>query len=93
MIGSADTQDQPAYLSFDAMNTIMKNLKKPQFDYDGFKRIYDENPEIQPLVKNFDSKGITLYTKKEAPSDAPKGQKTDGKVDKMAQRATSKAVA
>jgi len=42
VIGSADTQDQPAYLSFDAMNTIMKNLKKPQFDYDGFKRIYDE---------------------------------------------------
>ena len=75
------------------MNTIMKNLKKPQFDYDGFKAIYDASPELQPLIKNFDSKGITLYTKKEAPSDAPQGKETDGKVDKMAQRATSKAVA
>lgn len=71
----------------------MKNLKKPQFDYDGFKAIYDASPELQPLIKNFDSKGITLYTKKEAPSDAPQGKATDGKVDKMAQRATSKAVA
>ena len=26
-------------------------------------------------------------------TDAPKGQKTDGEVDKMAQRATSKATA
>ena len=48
---------------------------------------------MKPLIKNFDSKGITLYTKKEAPSDAPQGKETDGEVDKMAQRATSKAVA
>ena len=63
MIGSADNQDQPAYLSFDALNNIMKNMKAPQFDYDGFKVLYDTNPDLQPLVKNFDQDGVELNTK------------------------------
>ena len=72
----------------------MMNLKRPQFDYDGFKAIYDANPDMQPLVKNFDEKGVTLFTKTEAPSDAPQGgEEGDGEVDKMAQRATAKASA
>ena len=42
-----------------------------QFDYDGFKQVYDANPELQTYIKNFDDKGVTLSTKKEADSDAP----------------------
>jgi hypothetical protein len=93
MIGSADNQSQPAYLSWDALNQIMRNMKAPQFDYDGFKMIYDANPDIQPLIKNFDNKGLTLATKID--NDEPEaGVEPEGgdEVDTMAQRATNKAL-
>ena len=93
MIGSADNQSQPAYLSWDALNQIMRNMKAPQFDYDGFKMIDDANPDIQPLIKNFDNKGLTLATKID--SDEPEaGAEPEGgdEVDAMAQRATNKAL-
>tara|TARA_B100000927_G_scaffold42128_1_gene30015 strand:+ start:591 stop:875 length:285 start_codon:yes stop_codon:yes gene_type:complete len=93
LIGSADNQDQPAYLSFDALNNIMKNMKAPQFDYDGFKVLYDTNPDLQPLVKNFDQDGVELSTKSTASGDdATVPQDDTGAVDKMAQRATSSAL-
>ena len=93
MIGSADNQDQPAYLSFDALNNIMKNMKAPQFDYDGFKVLYDTNPDLQPLVKNFDQDGVELNTKSTASGDdATVPQDDTGAVDKMAHRATSSAL-
>ena len=57
MIGSADSKGQSAYLSFEALNQIMTNMDLQQFDYDGFKQIYDANPDVQKLVKNFDDKG------------------------------------
>ena len=56
MIGSADNKSQSAYLSFEALNQIMQNMDLQQFDYDGFKQIYDANPDVQNLVK-------TLMTK------------------------------
>ena len=92
MIGGADNKNQPAYLSFQALNKILSNVDKPQFDYDGFKVVYDANPDFQAYVKNFDDKGVTLATKVEAPSDAQ--VQTDSgtdTVDQMAKRATAKA--
>jgi len=92
MIGGADNKNQPAYLSFQALNKILSNVDKPQFDYDGFKVVYDANPDLQAYIKNFDDKGVTLATKVEAPSDAQ--VQTDSgtdTVDQMAKRATTKA--
>ena len=60
-----------------------------QFDYDGFKQVYDANPELQNLVKNFDEKGVTLGTKQEADSDAPVQSDAPDQVDQMANRATT----
>tara|TARA_Y100000389_G_C17021875_1_gene299200 strand:- start:85 stop:369 length:285 start_codon:yes stop_codon:yes gene_type:complete len=93
MIGGADNKDQPAYLSFDAINKIMTNLDQIHFDYNGFKAVYDANPEIQNYVKNFDDKGITLNTKVEAPSDAqiPQADSNADVVGDMAKRATANA--
>jgi hypothetical protein len=93
MIGGADNKKQPAYLSFQALNKIMRNIDKPQFDYDGFKVVYDANPDFQAYVKNFDDKGVTLATKVEAPSDAqiPQADSNADTVDQMAKRATANA--
>lgn len=92
MIGGADNKDQPAYLSFDALNKIMQNVGEPQFEYQGFKAVYDANPDLAVYVKNFDQKGVTLATKVEAPSDTqiPDTDATN-KVDQMAKRATANA--
>tara|TARA_B100001248_G_C27105090_1_gene328744 strand:- start:66 stop:278 length:213 start_codon:yes stop_codon:yes gene_type:complete len=67
----------------------MNNMDMQQFDYDGFKQVYDANPELQNLVKNFDEKGVTLGTKQEADSDAPVQSDAPDEVDQMAKRATS----
>tara|TARA_B100001287_G_scaffold213964_1_gene182779 strand:- start:1458 stop:1670 length:213 start_codon:yes stop_codon:yes gene_type:complete len=66
----------------------MMNMDFQQFDYDGFKQVYDANPDLQTYVKNFDDKGVTLSTKKEADSDAPVQSDAPDQVDQMAQRAT-----
>ena len=95
MIGSADSKGQSAYLSFEALNQIMTNMDLQQFDYDGFKQIYDANPDVQKLVKNFDDKGVTLTTKQEADSEEPMTKTTDpadAAVDQMAKRATNAAL-
>ena len=95
MIGSADSKGQSAYLSFEALNQIMTNMDLQQFDYDGFKQIYDANPDVQKLVKNFDDKGVTLTTKQEADSQEPMTKTTDpadATVDQMAKRATNAAL-
>ena len=66
-----------------------------QFDYDGFKQVYDANPELQNLVKNFDEKGVTLGTKQEADSEEPMTKTTDpadATVDQLAKRATNAAL-
>tara|TARA_B110000495_G_scaffold181162_1_gene175698 strand:- start:50 stop:334 length:285 start_codon:yes stop_codon:yes gene_type:complete len=93
MIGGADNKKQSAYLSFDAINKIMTNVDQTHFDYDGFKAVYDANPELQAYVKNFDDKGITLATKVEAPSDAdiPQADSNADVVGQMAKRATANA--
>jgi hypothetical protein len=67
----------------------MNNMDMQQFDYDGFKQVYDANPDLQNLVKNFDDKGVTLATKADADSDAPTQSNTPDQVDQMAQRATT----
>ena len=38
-------------------------MDQQQFDYDGFKQIYDANPELKTYVKNFDDKGVTTFYK------------------------------
>ena len=93
MIGGADNKSQPAYLSFDAINKIMTNIGQTHFDYDGFKSVYDANPDLAAYVKNFDDKGIPLATKVEAPSDSqiPQADSNADTVDQMAKRATAKA--
>jgi hypothetical protein len=91
MIGGADNKNQPAYLSFQALNKMLLNLDQPQFDYNGFKAVYDANPDFQAYIKNFDEKGVTLSTKVEAPSDTQIPQGDADTVDQMAKRATANA--
>lgn len=71
----------------------MSNIGKEEFSYDSFKMIFDSDPIVQALVKNFDKNGVELNTKKSknvtAPSDADADRSS---VSQAAKRATNKAL-
>jgi hypothetical protein len=70
----------------------MTNAGSESFDYGSFKMVYDSDPVIQALVKRFDQNGVELTTKKD--SDVGQVDQEGGDaVEKMAKRATNKALA
>jgi hypothetical protein len=90
LISQADSQNQPSYLSWNAVNSLMQNVGEEQFDYDSFKASYDSNPQVQSLVQRFDGDGIELKTKTKNPK-APGGKDTGAdNVSKMAKAATAR---
>ena len=87
-ISQADRQQQPSYLSWDALNSLMVNIGDEQFDYDSFKNSYDTNPMIKQLIQRFDARGVELKTKTKNPKKAQPGG--EGEVAKMAKAATAR---
>ena len=87
-ISQADRQQQPSYLSWDALNSLMVNIGDEQFDYDSFKNSYDTNPMIKQLVQRFDARGVELKTKNKNPKKGQPGG--EGEVAKMAKAATAR---
>lgn len=85
LISQADSQNQPSYLSWDALNKIMQNIGDEQFDYNSFKNSYDSSPMVKNLVHKFDNRGIELKTKKATPNKKQGSKETD--VSKMAKAA------
>lgn len=88
LVSQANSQQQPSYLSWTALNNLMQNVGDEQFDYDSFKVSYDSNPMIKNLVTRFDARGIELKTRNKNPK---KGQpEKEGEVSKMAKAATAR---
>jgi hypothetical protein len=87
-ISQADRQQQPSYLSWDALNNLMQNIGDEQFDYDSFKNSYDTNPMIKQLIQRFDARGVELKTKNKNPKKGQPGG--EGEVAKMAKAATAR---
>lgn len=65
----------------------MRKAGVPQFDFGTFKIAYDENPQLQDLVK-FGPKGVTVYS--DSTDKLPQSKKGSGgsEVEKMAKRAS-----
>lgn len=85
LISQADNQNQPSYLSWDALNKIMQNIGDEQFDYNSFKNSYDSSPMVKNLVHRFDNRGVELKTKTTVPNKKQGQKQTD--VSKMAKAA------
>lgn len=61
LIGKSASEKQPAKYNWAALNKILKsNDASLAADYETFKAMYDTNPAIQNLVKNFNADGIEL---------------------------------
>ena len=89
LVSQANSQQQSSYLSWAALNNLMQNVGKEQFDYDSFKSTYDENPVIQNLIHKFDAKGVELKTQKTTPKKAETGKK-ESSISKMAKSAAKR---
>jgi hypothetical protein len=92
ILGSADTNNQTAQISYQQLSNLLNPLGYGEMDYDAFKAIHDSDSErFNDIVDNFDSEGITLKTKAQTPQQTltPKG--SSGKsVDQMAHNVVSK---
>jgi hypothetical protein len=67
----------------------MSNTGAEQFSYGSFKQVYDSNPSIQRMIKNFDQEKITLDTQEQEETGlAPQKDDGNSSVGQMAKRAT-----
>ena len=89
MRGSADEKDQPSDVSMDAVKQIMSNTGYPAFNYDVFKRIYDQDGDLKNVVADFDNEKIIVKTDKEAEKDPAMDYDDQGSTDTVKKMAKS----
>lgn len=83
LVGRSDSKGVSQTLSWPALAHILQNLGYGGLTFDQFAKVYDENPGLQPLVRNYDENGIQLGTKEapaggdEEPMDIPTGPSVD----------------
>ena len=89
MKGDADEQDKPSDVSMDAVKQIMSNTGYPAFNYDVFKRIYDQDGDLKNVVADFDQEKIIVKTDHEAEKDPEMDYDDQGSTDVVKKMAKS----
>ena len=87
MKGDADDKDTSSEISMDAVAGIMNNTGYPAFNYDVFKRMYDDGEELKNIVADFDQEKIVIKTDQEAEKDPAMDYDDQGSTDKVKQMA------
>jgi hypothetical protein len=67
----------------------MNNTGYPAFNYDVFKRMYDDGQELKNIVADFDNEKIVIKTDQEAEKDPAMDFDDQGSTDKVKQMAKS----
>lgn len=89
MRGDADEQDKPSDISMDAVKQIMSNTGYPAFNYDVFKRIYDQDGDLKNVVADFDQDKIIVKTDHESEKDPKMDYDNQGSTDVVKKMAKS----
>ena len=89
MKGDADEKSVPAEISVDAVKQIMNNTGYPAFNYDVFKRIYDQDGDLKNVVADFDQEKIVIKTDAEAEKDPAMDYDDQGSTDVVKKMAKS----
>ena len=100
-IGRSSSKKEPATLNWASLGKIAADAGfEMGADYETFKSMYDSNPIIQTLVKNFNADGVELNVPGVAePGDAnaqspvKQGQTSQDAVDKIAASAAPQQLA
>jgi ABC-type thiamine transport system substrate-binding protein len=69
MQGDADEKDQSSEISFDAVQSLMTNTGYPAFNYDVFKKLYDQGKALKNIVADFNQEKIVIKTDQESEDD------------------------
>jgi len=89
MRGDADERDQTSDISMDAVKQIMSNTGYPAFNYDVFKRIYDQDGDLANVVADFDNEKIIVKTDAGAEKDPAMDYDDQGSTDTVKKMARS----
>ena len=89
MKGDADEKDKPTDISMDAVKQIMSNTGYPAFNYDVFKRIYDQDGDLKNVVADFDNEKIVIKTDQEAEDNPEMDFDNQGSTDVVKKMAKS----
>jgi len=89
MKGDADERDKPTDISMDAVKQIMSNTGYPAFNYDVFKKIYDQDGDLKNVVADFDNEKIVIKTDAEAEKDPAMDYDDQGSTDVVKKMAKS----
>ena len=89
MRGVADEQDKDTDISMDAVKQIMSNTGYPAFNYDVFKRIYDQDGDLKNVVADFDNEKIIVKTDQEAEKEPAMDYDDQGSTDTVKKMAKS----
>ena len=89
MKGDADEKDTSSEISMDAVASIISNTGYPAFNYDVFKKMYDDGQELKNIVADFDQDKIIIKTDQEAEKDPKMDFDNQGSTDKVKQMAKS----
>jgi hypothetical protein len=95
-IGRAASKKSPAKLNWNGLNQVLKSSgAEVTADYETFKAIYDSNPVIQSIVKDFNADGVELKVPGASDSEEPTqdSETSQDKVDQTAASAASAQVA
>ena len=89
MKGDADEKDKPTDISMDAVKQIMSNTGYPAFNYDVFKKIYDQDGDLKNVVADFDNNKIVVKTDAEVEKDPAMDYDDQGSTDVVKKMAKS----
>ena len=89
MKGDADEKDKPTDISMDAVKQIMSNTGYPAFNFDVFKKIYDQDGDLKNVVADFDNNKIVVKTNAEAEKDPAMDYDDQGSTDVVKKMAKS----
>ena len=89
MKGDADEKEQSSDVSMDAVKQIMSNTGYPAFNYDVFKRIYDQDGDLKNVVADFDNDKIVVNTDQEAEKEPAMDYDDQGSTDTVKKMARS----
>jgi len=96
-VGRSSSKKQAAKLNWKSLQQFAdRSGFEMGADYETFKSIYDSNPIVQSLVKNFNADGIELNvpgTDKDTQTPVKQGQTSQDAVDKMAASAAPQQLA
>ena len=94
-MGRSNSKNSTLKLAWPALSNMMKNMGYGEIDSQGFQKIFDGNPSLQAIVRDFDKTGIIVSTDIDNPEEDDQGDTPEPggqTVDQMASSAASAAL-